>query len=833
MKLKLNRPLSVLWMTVFLWMVVSVGIAEAADTNSSSPSDAVDWRQSIDAMLATETTALEEVKILQKQVEAGQKTVALEMNTYRMQISAYGNLLAFSDARLPDLEKAWIETVNSVRTITQQLKTIRQKYETIKAQTEQVSNQIDLNTKQLQDIQSAGAVDAAGVQLQKKLKTLVDVLNARKSRLEKISALHADAINQMEDILGMMTDLAKSFEEKIQARKTTEIFRKRASLLQQLQKAKLDGDTREVLDALSNLTRPSFYQEHWRSMRETYLPHTGLALVLLVLWLWLVHRLHVRIRKWLEIRDWSEMPFAKISIDVLNHSSGLGAVCLFVYGAVLISGGWPYWMLLESLLDVLLIILFCRWGKALMIALEGLNPPRFPQQLAGSIRHLIPVIRYYGMVVVLARFLLSEENLWRTALQTFGEIALLGWTAVAVHVRKPEFDIWVRPQWLPYARAGVAVLFWIITGGAVILEWTGYGVLAVFWLSSWGQTAVLACWGTIAFRGLNQWSRRLSDTDNAETKPGDRVTSDAASRWFLIRIGWILLPVLLLAAILMSWGAKQTIFGHLFHVLSYPIVIGDIRFSLFGVLSAAVILLIARVFLKTWRKWVQNNLFRGSGLDRGVIESIATLTTYGFWALAILIALQAMGVSSTSLAVVFGALGIGLGFGLQNIFNNFISGIILLFERPIQVGDAIEINGTWGIVKKINFRSTQVQTYDNASLIIPNSEFISNSVTNWTFKDQRIRRIITVGVAYGTDTDLVVNTLTDIAMKSDQVLKRPKPDVVFSDFGDSALVFKLRVWTTIDDMVSVENHLRHEIYRAFTELNIEIPFPQRDVHIKE
>lgn len=826
-----KRFWSGLWMTAFLWMALSGGITKAADP-TSGPVDAVDWRQSIDTMLAAETAALEEVKALQKQVEAGQKSFALEMNTYRMQISAYGNLLALSDARLPDLEKAWIETVNSVRTITQQVKSIRQKYETLKTQVEQVSNQIELNTKQLQDIQSVGASDAASASLQKKLKTLVDMLNARKNRLEKITAMNADAIGQLEDIQGMMADLAKSFEEKIQARKKTEIFRKRASLLKQLQKAKFDGDTREVIDVLSNLTRFSFYQEHWRSIQETYLPHTGLALFLLVLWLWLAHRLHVRIQIRLERGDWSEMPHARIAIDVLNHSSALGALCVFAYGIVLISGGWPYWMLVESILDVLLILLFCRWGKTLVTAMEGLNPPRFPQQLANSIRYLIPAIRYYGVVIVLARFLFSEENLWRTALQALGEIALLAWTAIAFHVRKPEFDVWVRSQWLSYVRAGVAAIFWVITGGAVLLEWTGYNVLAVFWLSSWGQTVVLAFWGMIALRGLSQWGQRISEADGAKTKPDDRGASDAASRWFLIRIGWFFLPALLSAAILMSWGAKQTIIGHLFQVLTYPVVIGDIRFSLFGMLSAAVILLLARMFLKTWRKWVQNKLFLGSGLDRGIIESIATLTTYGFWALAILMALQAMGVSSTSLAVVFGALGIGLGFGLQNIFNNFISGIILLFERPIQVGDAIEINGTWGIVKKINFRSTQVQTYDNASLIIPNSEFISNSVTNWTFKDQRIRRIIAVGVAYGTDTDLVVHTLTDIAMKSGQVLKSPKPDVIFSDFGDSALIFKLRVWTTIDDMVSVENHLRREIYRAFRELNIEIPFPQQDIHIK-
>jgi small-conductance mechanosensitive channel len=220
-------------------------------------------------------------------------------------------------------------------------------------------------------------------------------------------------------------------------------------------------------------------------------------------------------------------------------------------------------------------------------------------------------------------------------------------------------------------------------------------------------------------------------------------------------------------------------------------------------------------------------------MDTGLKDSITTISIYLIWTMGIFISLRMVGVSSTSLTVVFGALSIGLGFGLQNIFNNFISGIILLFERPIQVGDAVEIGGVWGVVQKINVRSTLVQTYDNASLIIPNSEFISNKVINWSFKDHRIRKVITVGVAYGTDTSLVSATLREIAGKAQWVLKLPEPDVLFSDFGDSALIFKLRVWTLVDQMVKVETHIRFEIERLFRERQIQMPFPQRDVHIIE
>ncbi|MFP4453944.1 MAG: mechanosensitive ion channel family protein, partial [Desulfobacterales bacterium] len=176
--------------------------------------------------------------------------------------------------------------------------------------------------------------------------------------------------------------------------------------------------------------------------------------------------------------------------------------------------------------------------------------------------------------------------------------------------------------------------------------------------------------------------------------------------------------------------------------------------------------------------------------------------------------------------------GIGIGFGLQNIFNNFLSGIILLFERPIQVGDVIEIGGIWGTVREINVRSTQVRTFDNADLIIPNSDFISQSLTNWSFRDARIRRTVEVGVAYGSDTELVRSILIEVAYQHPRILRRPHPEVLFSDFGESALIFKLRFWAHIDWFLIVETDVRFDIDRRFRENNIVIPFPQRDLHFK-
>ncbi|NQT68676.1 MAG: mechanosensitive ion channel [Desulfobacteraceae bacterium] len=219
-------------------------------------------------------------------------------------------------------------------------------------------------------------------------------------------------------------------------------------------------------------------------------------------------------------------------------------------------------------------------------------------------------------------------------------------------------------------------------------------------------------------------------------------------------------------------------------------------------------------------------------MEPGLQDSITTISIYVMWGLGVILALSVLGVSTTSLTVVFGALGVGLGFGLQAIFNNFVSGIILLFERPIQVGDAVEVQGVWGEVKKINVRATVVQTFDNASLIIPNSEFISSQVTNWSFKEPSLRRKVSVGVAYGSDIELVRKTLIEIAGQVPHVHKNPKPDVLFDDHGDSALIFTLRYWTTIKYYYITSTDIRFALDRLFRERDIEIAFPQRDIHIR-
>jgi small-conductance mechanosensitive channel len=186
------------------------------------------------------------------------------------------------------------------------------------------------------------------------------------------------------------------------------------------------------------------------------------------------------------------------------------------------------------------------------------------------------------------------------------------------------------------------------------------------------------------------------------------------------------------------------------------------------------------------------------------------------------------------LSLLAGALGVGIGFGLQNITDNFISGLIILFEKPIKVGDRIEVGDVNGDVLTISVRATTVLTNDNISIIVPNSEFISQKVINWSHNDRNIRFRFAVGVSYKEDPRKVEQVLLKVADENPNVLKKPEPSVFFDNFGDSSLDFTLAVWTDryIDKPGQLKSQLYFEIFKQFTENGIEIPFPQRDIHIK-
>lgn len=241
------------------------------------------------------------------------------------------------------------------------------------------------------------------------------------------------------------------------------------------------------------------------------------------------------------------------------------------------------------------------------------------------------------------------------------------------------------------------------------------------------------------------------------------------------------------------------------------------------------------IYLSGWfKRLLINKIFKRYNIEFGVAQSIAILVRYIIVTVGLLVIVQSTGIDLSALGFLLGALGIGIGFGLQSITNNFISGIIILFERPVKVGDRVEVGNVAGNIVRIAARATTIITNDNIAIIVPNSELINNRVVNWSHNNRDVRFNFPVGVAYKEDPEKIKKILIEVANEIEGVIKHPAPDVLFEGFGDSSLNFNLRVWTNLysDKPKVLQSMLYFAIFEKFKEHQVEIPFPQRDVHIK-
>jgi small-conductance mechanosensitive channel len=250
------------------------------------------------------------------------------------------------------------------------------------------------------------------------------------------------------------------------------------------------------------------------------------------------------------------------------------------------------------------------------------------------------------------------------------------------------------------------------------------------------------------------------------------------------------------------------------------------------VLRAVGILVVSILALRCVSFILREEVFPKLRLRPGVAGMLTLLSNYAVVGIGLVMAAAVLGLTATQLTVLFGALGVGIGFGLQNIVNNLVSGLILVCERPLKVGDRVEASGNLGIVKKIGVRATVVRTLDGAEVIVPNSDLISKEVTNWTLSDPISRIELRVGVAYGSDPDQMIAVLRQVAAENSRVLLEPEPLALMVGFGDSSLDFRMLCWTSDEDRLEVVSELHLAVDAALRDAGIVIPFPQRDLHVK-
>lgn len=275
--------------------------------------------------------------------------------------------------------------------------------------------------------------------------------------------------------------------------------------------------------------------------------------------------------------------------------------------------------------------------------------------------------------------------------------------------------------------------------------------------------------------------------------------------------------------------------GRVHRFLGAPLFrLGGLPVTLFFLLKSGIFVLVLALVSHTSMLVLQKRVLTHTPLAAGQQYAVARVISYLVFALGLIVGLQSLGLNLSSLVVVGGALGLGVGLGLQAVVANFVAGLILLLEQPVKLGDRIQVGDTYGDVVRLRGRSTWVRTNDNVVIIVPNSDFINQKVTNWTANDRQVRIPLPFGVSYSSDPARVRDIVVNLARKHPDVLAEPAPELIFLDFGDSSLDFELRVWTItqVQTPLSLKSDLYFAIFDAFAKANIELPFPQRDLHVR-
>ncbi len=823
--------------TPFVFPANDIGGSFATPEASWNADPYTALKESFHRALSVEKKKLE---YLDERVERAESDAVEMGETYaghQVLISNHAGMLVTPGIDLQSLSRAHKRQGVELEYIENRLSTFSGSIREFEKMKEEVDEQLRFYSRQIENIKSQPPSVPIDKSMLEPLESLMEILREKKDKLDLLIAHYA---HWQERYLALQTDtkaLFVRYESAIFERERERILQQDANPLVRIARGELSDDAARFYAEMreSIASRFLYKPEDVRWEAYTIFLATFLAFFLIIQALLYLLTRYLGIVK---LQVFEEQYFYRYLFLQLVQRSVIivGAIAFFYFYPVRpVYQFSPFFILFPLFIRLAVLYLGVHWGLVFLRGMRrSVEDPLF-LRLIPMLRLLLVAIFFFGTVYIFISRMFCADCILLSSWRLLGQCGLLVWMAYFLKMfHENAFSSRLAQySWFGNARSVVIAIGLAMIVAGFLAELTGYGGIAVLWFVGLWHTGLLVLWAYILFGFLKE-----SDVPTYIEKSDD-LSEDTFEeqpypvRWLIVRVMRLALALLLLFSLPLAWGADRTFLIDFFYAINFRVSIGDFEFRAMGVVYAAIVLLIIYTLSVIWKSVLRNRILYESDMEEGVKDSITRISVYGLWAVGIIVAMQMIGISGTSLAVVFGALGIGLGFGLQSIFKDFISGIILLFERPIQVGDVVEIDGIWGTVKEINVRATYVKTYDNADLIIPNADFISRTVTNWSFRDPRVRRRISVRVAYGSDIKLVKETLMNIAYKHPRVLRRPYPEVYFVELGESAMLFELRIWLHIDYFIIVETEVRDDITNQFRELGIRIAFPQQDIYIKE
>ena len=830
-----SLPPPYLWWLLCTFLLLAVffsPLTARAEENQQILISPEQMAESLDNALVSHRTELEGLKKRLKDLENLRDKVQSEIKTYDSQNTAHSQILLTSQLRIEDIENAIKNNWYALRALSRYVETFQKSLDSTSILLQQIEERIELVKAQIVDIRESQFSDTWKPVLVTNSRSLIKILDENKQICEELLKTEKNLLGLINDALEENKTIGDKLMLRLEDEKKASIFKRFDSF------GDLSGEAiKKELGFFWSRIRSGFdsatWSVRWIEIKMGGFDQWAVFFVAVALILLLQNHLMSILRKVEKRCEGPEYDHRRLSLFLLRRSLPyLWMVLLFgIYSNLRfsvfnISLG-------RTLFTIFLILSATQWG--LDYLKYGFSGPSTVLRsfVSHHIKRFFQIFRTMGIIVLMLNWVAERDSILLWQLRNVLSAVFLVWAVVFwLKMKRELLEGRRQGQEIPNPAWIILLKSWtyLVIGGTLFLNLLGYRMLGGLWFEAWSKTLAILFWGYISLNAVREWRQDvLAETAAAiETKK----TSEYHIRWTLIQLTQAFCFFAMGVVILWAWDTSGFLRTRLADFFNFTVAMGSLKLNVKGIILAVVILYITRFAVRIGRSLLKEKILDRRSLEIGLKESILTITSYLGWALGLLLALGIIGVNATSIAVVFGGLSIGIGFGMQTIFNNFFSGLILLFERPIQVGDILEVNGLRAKVKKINVRATVVQTFDNASVIIPNSVLVSEQVTNWSLKDKRIRRRIQVGVAYGSNIDLVQNTLLEIARERSDVLKYPRSQVIFIDHAASALIFELRVWVGVEDYWMVPSQIRNEIDRRFGELGIEIAFPQMDVHIR-